>query len=275
MRLAGVRRVIVEKYADGHRLRLEDVVSEEEPLEIRISFDRAGTGRVVRDVAVTMRTPGDDEELAMGFLVGEGLVASRSEVAGVERLAANVVRVDLATGVVPRLERTKRNFHVTSSCGLCGKVSLAAVRAIMRQMPGSMKMQVRAGVLPLLPDRLRAAQSAFAATGGIHAAGLFDREGNLICAREDVGRHNAVDKVVGAALRAGWLPAGDHILVVSGRASFELMQKAVLAGIPVLAAVGAPSSLAVRLAEESGATLLGFVRPGRFNVYAGGERIGV
>ncbi|MFD8146710.1 formate dehydrogenase accessory sulfurtransferase FdhD [Streptomyces sp. NPDC059708] len=266
------RRVIrVRGGAAGVR---PDTLVAEEPLEIRLNG---------KPLAITMRTPGDDFALAVGFLVSEGVVARASDVRAVTYCEGaaedgsntyNVVNVQLAAGVpVPDIT-LERNVYTTSSCGLCGKASLDAVRTATR-FPGLAADPVRvpAALLSLLPDRLRAAQKVFDSTGGLHAAGLFSAEGELLDLREDVGRHNAVDKIVGRALQDGRLPLGGAVLLVSGRASFELAQKAVMAGIPVLAAVSAPSSLAVDLARESGLTLVGFLRGPDMNIYAGEERI--
>lgn len=252
-----------------------DTLVAEEPLEIRLGG---------KPLAITMRTPGDDFALAVGFLVSEGVLGSASDVQAVTYCEGateegsntyNVVNVQLAPGVpVPDIT-LERNVYTTSSCGLCGKASLDAVRTATR-FPGAAAadpVRIPAGLLGTLPDRLRAAQKVFDRTGGLHAAGLFSAEGELLDVREDVGRHNAVDKVVGRALQAGRLPLTGAVLLVSGRASFELAQKAVMAGIPVLAAVSAPSSLAVDLALESGLTLVGFLRGADMNVYAGEERI--
>ncbi|MEU6295679.1 formate dehydrogenase accessory sulfurtransferase FdhD [Streptomyces erythrochromogenes] len=252
-----------------------DTLVAEEPLEIRLNG---------RPLAITMRTPGDDFALAVGFLVSEGVLGAASDVRAVTYCEGatedgsntyNVVNVQLAAGVpVPDIT-LERNVYTTSSCGLCGKASLEAVRTASR-FPGVVAadpVRVPAEVLSGLPDRLRAAQKVFDRTGGLHAAGLFTAEGELLDLREDVGRHNAVDKIVGRALQEGRLPLTGAVLLVSGRASFELAQKAVMAGIPVLAAVSAPSSLAVDLALESGMTLVGFLRGPDMNVYAGEERI--
>ncbi|KOU51441.1 formate dehydrogenase accessory sulfurtransferase FdhD [Streptomyces sp. NPDC060334] len=251
-----------------------DTLVAEEPLEIRLNG---------KPLAITMRTPGDDFALAVGFLVSEGVLAHASDVQAVtycEGATAdgsntyNVVNVQLAAGVpVPDIT-LERNVYTTSSCGLCGKASLDAVRTASR-FPGidADPVRVSAELLSLLPDRLRAAQKVFDRTGGLHAAGLFSAEGELIDLREDVGRHNAVDKIVGRALQAGRLPLSGSVLLVSGRASFELAQKAVMAGIPVLAAVSAPSSLAVDLAVETGLTLVGFLRGPDMNIYAGEQRV--
>jgi FdhD protein len=231
-----------------------------------------------------MRTPGNDLELAAGFLVSEAVVRSPSDIAGMKVCdgtscghvdhdgLGNVVDVTLAAGVsVP--QRAQRSFLTTSACGVCGKASIQDICVLPHAAVAADPARVAADVLAGLPDRLRDAQRVFARTGGLHAAGLFDADGTLIAAREDVGRHNAVDKVVGWALLAGRLPLAGSVLLVSGRASFELVQKAVLAGIPVLAAVSAPSSLAVALAEEAGLTLVGFLRGASMNIYAGPHRI--
>ncbi|WP_424211047.1 formate dehydrogenase accessory sulfurtransferase FdhD [Streptomyces sp. BI20] len=255
-----------------------DTLAVEEPLEIRLDG---------RSLAVTMRSPGDDFALAVGFLVSEGIVGSAADVGAVTYCEGrdedgantyNVVNVRLAPGVpVPAgaLERAERFGVVSSSCGLCGKTSLAAVRTATRfpGLPGADPVRVSPEVLAGLPDRLRAVQKVFSATGGAHAAALCSAEGELLEVAEDVGRHNAVDKVIGRAARAGLLPLRGRVLLVSSRASFELAQKAVMAGIPVLAAVSAPSSLAVDLAAESGLTLIGFLRGEDMNVYAGEERL--
>ena len=250
-----------------------DTLVGEEPLEIRV-------GGV--PLAVTMRTPGADFDLAAGFLVSEGVVTEAEQVRAVRYCGGatqdgantyNVLDVDLAPGVPAPDPSLARAFYTTSSCGVCGKASLDAVRTATAFDLADDDLTVDAAVLAALPDRLRAAQQVFTDTGGLHAAGLFDAAGALLCAREDVGRHNAVDKVVGARLRAGQLPLRGTVLMVSGRASFELAQKAWMAGIPVLAAVSAPSGLAVRLAEEAGMTLAGFVRNGGLNLYTGGQRV--
>ncbi|MER5484819.1 formate dehydrogenase accessory sulfurtransferase FdhD [Streptomyces sp. NPDC002812] len=266
------RRVI--RIRNGVAGARADTLVAEEPLEIRLNG---------KPLAITMRTPGDDFALAVGFLASEGVLASASDVRAVTYCEGaaedgtntyNVVNVQLAAGVpVPDIT-LERNVYTTSSCGLCGKASLDAVRTATR-FPGLADDPVRVGarLLGELPDRLRAEQKVFERTGALHGAGLFSAGGELIDVREDVGRHNAVDKIVGRALQAGRLPLAGSVLLVSGRASFELAQKAVMAGIPVLAAVSAPSSLAVDLALESGLTLVGFLRGGDMNIYAGEERI--
>ncbi len=234
-----------------------DVVAVEEPLELRIAGE---------PVAVTMRTPGNDEELALGFCLTEGLapVAARLP----DDLGANAVEVE-ADGF--DRERMRRHFYTSSSCGVCGKGAIEAVRVAAPRVES--RLEVLEAVVSSLPDRLLEAQRAFAATGGLHATGLFTSEGGLLCVREDVGRHNAMDKVVGWAFLQGLIPLAQHVLCVSGRLSFELVQKASVAGCPVLVAVGAPSSLAIELAEDRGLTLCGFVREGRITVYSEPWRI--
>jgi FdhD protein len=234
-----------------------DVVAVEEPLEIRIGG---------APVAVTMRTPGHDEELALGFALAEGLVPRSARAP--DDLAANTVEVD-APGF--DLSRVQRNFYTSSSCGVCGKGALEAVAVEAPRVESDLR--VAASLVASLPERLRGAQAAFEATGGLHATGLFTAEGDLLCLREDVGRHNALDKVVGWAFLDGRLPLARSILCVSGRLSFELVQKAAVAGCPLLVAVGAPSSLAVELAGDRGLTLCGFVRGGSVNVYTEPWRI--
>lgn len=250
-----------------------DALAVEEPLEIRVGFESDGR-RVHRGVSITMRTPGNDHELAVGFLFTEGLLAECDQVAGVRACGGgNVVRVDLAPGVTVDLARLERHFYTGSSCGVCGKATLAAVRVEPRRRPTTGWPVVERDVIHRLPDALRAAQVVFDRTGGLHASALFDPAGRLLGLREDVGRHNALDKLIGAELLAGRVPLSEAILLASGRLSFELVQKAAVAGIPVLAAVGAPSSLAVDLAREHGLTVIGFVRADRFNVYAGADRV--
>ncbi len=268
------RRVV--RIRDGAVSERPDTLVAEEPLEIRMNG---------RQLAVTMRTPGDDFALAAGFLVSEGVIGAADEVTHIAYCAGatddgantyNIVDVRLAPGVrIPDIT-LERNVYTTSSCGLCGKASLDAVRTSARWPAGegsASPLVIEPEVLSGMPDTLRAAQRVFDRTGGLHAAALFSPEGELLDAREDVGRHNAVDKLVGRALQQGLLPLSEVVLMVSGRASFELVQKAVMAGIPALAAVSAPSSLAVDLATESGMTLVGFLRGTSMNVYAGAGRL--
>ncbi|QQC92322.1 formate dehydrogenase accessory sulfurtransferase FdhD [Streptomyces alfalfae] len=267
------RRKVI-RIRDGHVSERPDTLVAEEPLEIRLNG---------KPLAITMRTPDDDFALAAGFLVSEGVLGGADDLQSIVYCAGataegvntyNVVDVRTAPGVVLPDITLERNVYTTSSCGLCGKASLDAVRTTAR-FPIADAPPVRLGVdvLAGLPDRLRESQRVFDRTGGLHAAALFSEEGELLDIREDVGRHNAVDKLVGRALRDGRLPLSRSVLLVSGRASFELAQKAVMAGIPVLAAVSAPSSLAVDLATESDLTLIGFLRGPSMNIYAGGHRV--
>lgn len=265
-----VTRVTVGEPPRRHR----DTLAGEEPLELRVGG---------RSFAVTMRTPGDDFDLAAGFLVSEGVITQTEDLVAMRYCSGkgddgineyNVLDLTLASGVTPPDDSVARAFFTTSSCGLCGKASIDAVRTRSAFDVRDDPLRLAPSLLVALPDRLRAAQKVFEKTGGLHAAALFDGEtGDLLVLREDVGRHNAVDKVVGWALREGRLPLRETILLVSGRASFELVQKAVMAGIPALCAVSAPSSLAVDLAEESGMTLIGFLRDPSMVVYAGTERV--
>jgi FdhD protein len=266
MRTVYARRVHtsarITRIDGGHSTDADDLIVVEEPLEIRVGD---------KPVSVTLRTPGDDFDLAAGFLFTESIVRAVDDVAAIRHWGSpNVVRVDLRDGVHVDLQRLQRHFYSTSSCGVCGKTSIDALRT--NAAPIESSLRVTSDVVLALPDALRREQKAFDATGGLHAAGVFDATGTLLRVREDVGRHNAVDKVIGSFFRAG-TPLDDRILVVSGRTSFELVQKTIVARMAMLAAVGAPSSLAVELARELGLTLLGFVRDGRFNVYAGAERI--
>jgi len=250
-----------------------DRVATEEPLEIRLGFEVDGE-RHTRSISITMRTPGDDAELAVGFLFTEGIVRAIDDVALVKPCNGdNTIRVELESGISVDLDRLERHFYTTSSCGVCGKASLDALRVDGVQPPIEKKGQFSRAAIVGIPDRLRVAQQVFEETGGLHAAAAFDSRGELLIVREDVGRHNAVDKIVGALLQEGRLPASELGLMVSGRASFELMQKALVAGMPLLAAVSAPSSLAVELAREFNVTLIGFLRGDNFNIYAGEERI--
>jgi FdhD protein len=254
---------------------LADDVATEEPLEIR-----AICGSQTRTAAVTMRTPGNDFELACGFLYSEGVLRSHAELAGMSYCVDpaidaaqryNIVNVALASHAAPDLGRLERHFTMSSACGVCGKASIEALQT--RAEPLEDGLRLDGAAVQEFPEKMRAAQRVFASTGGLHAAALFDASGNLLALREDVGRHNAVDKIVGWALMHDRLPLRGCALMVSGRASYELAQKSIVAGIPVLCAVSAPSSLAVSLANAFGLTLLGFVRQGRANVYTGWERI--
>jgi FdhD protein len=274
----GARAVTITKRRGADVSRARDALAVEEPLEIRLAWRAADGSKRVEPLTVTMRTPGDDFDLVAGFLHAEGVIGRPADLLemtycrGGEEQEYNIVEARLAPGIVPDMRPLERSFYATSACGVCGKASLDAVEArgcrLLADGP-----TVRAALLPELPERLREAQAVFARTGGLHAAGLFTAEGEPVHVREDVGRHNAVDKTLGRAFLDRLLPASEHILVVSGRASFELVQKAVAAAVPVLVAVGAPSTLAVDLAARFRQTLVGFARHGGFNVYTGEERV--
>ncbi len=274
------RTLKVYRFREGGLVREKDVVAVEEPLEIRIAWAEGSGGSRSEAMAVTMRTPGDDFGLTAGFLHGEGVVRHRDDLLEITYCRSgegpqqyNIVEARLNSQVAFDPELVRRNFYTSSSCGVCGKASLEAVEAqgcsVLPSGP-----TVAGDLIRSLPGLLLQNQGVFQRTGGLHAAGVFATDGRLLVLREDVGRHNAVDKVVGHRLLAGALPDPNAVLVVSGRASFELVQKAVAAGIPLLVAVGAPSSLAVDLARRFGLTLVGFARPDGFNVYSGPERIG-
>jgi FdhD protein len=264
----------VVEWIDGTRRSVHDEVVVEEPLEIRVK----GV-----PVSVTMRTPGDDGELAVGFLVTEGIISSREDVRGIENgaddaddadrpNAHNIVDVALRVGLDVDLERLRRNVFAASSCGVCGKASIDAVR-VRGLMPPARDVRLSPDVLRGMTETLRAGQTVFGRTGGLHAAGIFDLDGRMLAIREDVGRHNAVDKIIGHAVLTGEIPLARSVLVVSGRGGFEIVQKAIAASIPIVAAVSAPSSLAVQLARDMGQTFVGFLRGGRFVIYSGEERL--
>ncbi len=276
----GVAGVEVNVVSDGIVTRGRDVVTVEEPLEMRLVHGPAGQ-RVERSVAVTMRTPGDDVALVLGFLHGEGVLRTIDEVTAVDRGgapdgddgAANVVRVALAPTAVFDADALTRNVYTTSSCGVCGKASIDAVRVQIPDYAGRDSFAIDDRTLGALPERLRQEQEAFAHTGGLHASGTFDADGRIDAVAEDVGRHNALDKLLGGYLSRGTLPLTGHGLIFSGRASFELVQKAAMAGCPFVAAIGPPSSLAVELAAEQRMTLVGFLREHRFNIYTMPHRV--
>ena len=275
-RAASTTSLNVTKVRDGKFSSRADQVATEEPMEIRL----LASGRRVT-AAVTMRTPGSDFELAAGFLYGEGLVQAPADISGIsycvdkdldETQLFNIVNVKLRAGFVPDVRSLERHFFTSSSCGVCGKASLESLdlRGCRAPAPGP---EVTTEIVASLPGALRRAQGIFKATGGLHAAGLFTSDGELVAVREDVGRHNAVDKLIGWALMQGHVPLDGKLLMVSGRSSFEIMQKALAAGIPMVCAVSAPSSLAVDVARRFDMSLIGFLRGSRFNVYAGRERI--
>lgn len=264
-----IRHRVVKKWRDGATTESSEQLAVEEPLEIRLGGRR---------FTLTMRTPGHDEELASGFLFGEGFINDASEVGEIRRVRdrkgvpePNAIDIVLKVPADGLRTRLKRNFAMTSSCGVCGKTSIDSIRR--RVAPPSDTARITPVVLVELASKLRAAQRVFAATGGLHAAAIFTTDGKLLAIREDVGRHNAVDKVIGYALSRAMLPLTNHLMMVSGRLSFEIVQKAAAAGVPILAAVSAPSSLAVELAEEIGTTLVGFLRDGSFNIYSRADRV--
>ncbi len=255
--------------------RADDTITTEEPLELRLQY-ATSAGRQRKSISVTMRTPGNDAELAIGFLYTENIISGLSDVKALEHTDIknnNVVMVTLAENAVPDVARLERNFYTTSSCGVCGKASIESVRMSCPIADTKDNIVISCETLFGLSEKLRNNQEVFALTGGLHGCGIFDLSGNLIMAKEDAGRHNALDKLIGAGLIADMLPLNNHILMLSGRISFELVQKAAMAGIKIIAAVGAPSSLAVEMANEWGMTLIGFLRNEQFNVYAGAERI--
>ena len=269
---ASVKTVSIASIIGDNVTDEEDEISVEEPLEIRVNIPHSA-GALKRSIAVTMRTPGNDAALAVGFLFTEGLVRAPSDIVHIDFPATNIAEISLAETVRFDPARLDRHSFVSSSCGVCGKRSIAAVFALRPAALHSGAPQLSNGVIHGLAAAQRAAQKTFHRTGGLHAAALFEPDGQLRSLYEDVGRHNALDKLIGAEFLAGRAPLADTILLVSGRASFELVQKSVIAGIPVMAAVGAPSSLAVSLARQSQMTLLGFVRDNRFNVYAEAGRL--
>jgi len=271
--------VRVTRVTGNQRETATDVVAGEEPMEIRLSIPQED-GVFSRSLSVTMRTPGDDFELAAGFLFTEGVVSAPRDIERIDYTSegkkdqeGNVVTVSLRRGVQLDPQRLLRHFYVTSSCGVCGKTSLDAVRVVVPHELHRGAPKVSSATVNSLPDTLRKEQSLFARTGGLHAAGLFSPKGTLIALREDVGRHNAVDKLVGEQFLKGGVPLSGSVLQVSGRGGFEIVQKAIVAGIPILSAVGAPSSLAVDLAREFDMSLFGFVRESRFNVYSDAGRL--
>lgn len=294
-----ISRSIVRRISsDAEIEEFDDVLAVEEPLEIRLGFRKDGRLEH-KAISITMRTPGDDLNLAAGFLFTEGILKHREQIARIRHcgirggnptgregaqpeirsisssIKNNTIIVEIADGVDIDLKRLERHFYTSSSCGVCGKSSIEALHTGVETLRDDLTATIEMEMLHALPEKLLAKQSAFERTGGLHASAIFDLDGSVSSIAEDVGRHNALDKVIGAKFLSGELPLSDKLLLVSGRASFELVQKALMAGIPILAAVGAPSSLAVELAREFGMTLIGFLRGGRFNIYTGEERITV
>jgi len=280
LELISVKHMPVKKVNGHTSSQLSDMLSVEEPLEIRIGYGPEAD-RMLKNISVTMRTPGNDLELALGFLFTEGIISSYQDVTDVYHVGVectsnkqNIVQVELAENFTPHLVQTDRNFYMTSSCGVCGKGSIQSIRTVSSLSNlNKPRLNISIEVLCQLSNKLKEAQKGFEATGGIHASGLFTIQGELVVLKEDVGRHNALDKLIGNALMNGILPLDRHILLLSGRASFELIQKAAMAGISVVAAIGAPSSLAVELAAEFDITLLGFLKESRFNIYHSSDRI--
>jgi len=249
---------------------MTDVLTKEEPLEIRIKYHtQHGIFKII-SLAVTMRTPGEDEELARGFLFTESIIKSQSDITNVEQLEENIILITLDISVYFDAEKLKRNFYTTSSCGVCGKASIESIHSETIFLPWSSGFKISKELLFELPEKLKLHQSQFEQTGGIHACAMINSNGEIVLVKEDVGRHNAMDKLIGSRVN---YPLSEYMILVSGRASFELVQKASKAGIALMAAIGAPSSLAVQLAEEQGMGLIGFLRKGGFNLYVGKERV--
>ncbi len=275
--MKSLAKISVQKFvANGSNSQQTDVLAVEEPLEIRLGFyDKNKFTH--RAISITMRTPGHDFELAAGFLFTEGILQSADQIVEIKHCGkigtgfTNTVRIDLQPDVKVDFKRLERHFYTSSSCGVCGKSSIEALQTGVKKTRS--KLKIKADLIHNLPQTLRDSQTVFDATGGLHAAALFDENGHLEILREDVGRHNALDKIIGTRFLENKMPLSDNILLVSGRTSFELVQKALMAGIPILTAVGSPSSLAVELAKEFGMTLIGFVRDNRFNIYSGKQRV--
>jgi FdhD protein len=267
-----IAHIKIKRFGKGLPADADDELAVEEPLQLQLTWYNDAGAHMQKNIAVTMRTPGHDEELAAGFLFTEGILQQPGDILGIYPGSNNVL-VALRQGAVPKLQQAERNFYTTSSCGVCGKTGIDAIKtvAVYRNEPGD--LQVPAALFYGLQQALQPKQVLFESTGGLHASALFDINGNCLLLREDVGRHNALDKLIGAAFLNKQLPLHRHILLLSGRAGFELIQKATMAGIRIVAAVGAPSSLAVELAGEAGITLIGFLRDERYNVYSGVERI--
>lgn len=274
MPVSTVKHIKMTRVTQKGMLEIDDQLAVEEPLEIQLMYG-AGGDRIAKVISVTMRTPGNDEELAVGFLFTEGIIHQRGEVTNIQLDGedGNKVMVMLSDTAAPHLQTAERNFYTTSSCGVCGKAGIDAIKTVSMYAQQTDAMKVSPAVLYRLPIALKKQQQLFATTGGLHAASLFDADGNLLLLREDVGRHNALDKLIGACFLRNHLPLHSTILLLSGRASFELIQKASMAGIKIIASIGAPSSLALQQAEEFGITLIGFLGDEKFNIYAAGHRV--
>jgi len=271
---ASIAEFEIVKIGDHRSDSKLDFLAVEEPLEIRLKYGEADN-RLTKNISITMRTPGNDAELASGFLFTEGIISSKVDITNISHSGfnENVIEVSLHEDVALDLKKIERHFYTSSSCGVCGKSSIDSVRTVIPLSTSVDDLKITAPTLLELPQTLRKKQDVFEYTGGLHASALFDARGNLLLSREDVGRHNALDKLIGAGLAKAIIPISNHILLLSGRASFELIQKTAMAGIKIVAAVGAPSSLAVELAKDFNITLVGFLRDKRFNIYSGAERI--
>lgn len=266
--------ITILKVIEGKAISVNDLVAVEEPLEIQLVYSTS-TGRIQKPVAVTMRTPGNDRELAAGFLFTEGVISLQSAIADIRHVPGdeNRIIVTLTENILPNLQKAERNFYSTSSCGVCGKASIDAINTYWGNNPAADSLVIPSSLLFNLLESAKQTQPVFEATGGLHASTIFNLDGSYYLQREDVGRHNALDKLIGFAFLSNRLPLAHCILLLSGRASFELLQKAAMAGIKIVLALGAPSSLAVEMAKEAGITLVGFLKNDRFNIYSGFERI--
>ena len=267
-------RIFINKIFNGEKLEVEDELAIEEPLEIQLVYSTPN-GRMQKNISVTMRTPGNDEELAAGFLFTEGIIKHATDISNVLHLPSdtNRILITLVENIMPSLNSAERNFYTTSSCGICGKGSIEAINvtAVFPNLKDT--ISIPASLLYSLPDLVKKEQQIFKNTGGIHASALITLDGEVVLVREDVGRHNALDKIIGNRFLKSQLPLNNNILFLSGRSSFELVQKAFMAGIKIIVAVGAPSSLALEMAKECGITLIGFLRGEKFNIYTGAQRI--
>ncbi len=273
-RMAQTEHINILKFIEGKAISVTDQVAVEEPLEIQLAYSTS-TGRMQKPVAVTMRTPGHDRELAAGFLFTEGIIRHHNTIEDIRHIPGDENRIVVAIkeNILPNLQKAERNFYTTSSCGVCGKASIDAIETGWEHSPAPDSIVIQADLLYSLRESAYQSQPVFEATGGLHASTIFNLDGSYFLLREDVGRHNALDKLIGFALLSDRLPLGHCILLLSGRASFELLQKAAMAGIKIVVALGAPSSLAVELAKDAGITLVGFLKPDRFNIYSGEHRI--
>ncbi len=272
MNETGFASSLITKIDGGKVYQTDDSLAIEEPLEIRLVFGDK-SNRMKKNISVTMRTPGNDFELAVGFLFTEGIIHRKDELLTTTKSFGNIIEIPLNENVKPVLEKLERNFYSTSSCGVCGKSSIDAVRTLFSKERVPDEISISSKTIYSLPALLREKQNVFEQTGGLHASALFDLKGTFLMLREDVGRHNALDKLIGSTMMKESLPLNNHVLLLSGRASFELLQKAAMSEIKVVAAVGAPSTLAVEIAKEFNITLIGFLREERFNIYSGDERI--